>query len=114
MDLRLVGRSKIPSPFWGKGIANVQEFIHNIKIYKIGQDRIPTKSKAQNGYLVEGEGCILPTTQMKGASLCMKLLHWYRMPHGIRRNPQELLKSLLNQKAVIVHTCLRVEQVEKE
>ena len=52
--------------------------------------------KAQNGCPVKGKDCILPTTQMKGANLFMELLHqslWYRMPHRIKRNLQELLKA---------------------
>ena len=105
-DLRFVGRSNILSLYRSKGITNAQKLTCNIKIYKISWDWIPTKSKAQNGHLVNGKDYILPTVQMKGASLYMESLHQslqYRMPNGIRGNPQEHLKTLLNQKAKIVH-----------
>ena len=105
-DLRFVGRSNILSLYRSKGITNAQKLTCNIKIYKISWDWIPTKSKAQNGHLINGKDYILPTAQMKGASLYMESLHQslqYRMPNGIRGNPQEHLKALLNQKAKIVH-----------
>lgn len=54
---------------------------------------------------------------MKGPSLCMESLHQsllYYMLHRIKRNPQELLKALLNQKATIAHIRLMIEQAEKE
>ena len=41
MDLRLIGRSKILSPRWGKGIANAQELARNIKIYKSVETEYP-------------------------------------------------------------------------
>jgi len=47
----------------------------------------------------------------------MESLHqslWYHTPHGIGRNPQELLKALLNQKAMIAHIRPGVKQAKEE
>ena len=78
---------------------------------------MPIKSKAQNSCPIEGKDYILPTTQMKGASLCMESLHQslqYRMPYRIRRNPQELLEALLNQRTKIALIHLRVIQMKED
>ena len=64
----------------------------------INQNWVSTKSDAQDGHPIKRENGILPTTQMKGACLSMKLPHQSLLdlvPHGIRRDPQEILESLL-------------------
>ena len=47
----------------------------------------------------------------------MKSLHqslWYYMPYRIKRNPQELLEALLNQKIEIAPIHLTVIQMKEE
>ena len=59
---------------------------------------------AKDGHLVKGKDCILPTAQVKGVCLSMKLLHQglsQSMPHGTRWNAKKSLKSLLHQEGTI-------------
>ena len=55
-----------------------------------------TESDAPNGHPIKREDIILPTTQMEGACLSVKLSHQSLhnpMPHGEWGDPQKVLKS---------------------
>lgn len=60
------------------------------------------------------ENRILITTQMKGAYLGMKLPHQsLPNPHGIRRDPQKILESLLYQEICIAYRSQDQTAIEK-
>ena len=71
----LIVRPKVLSYRLSKGIANPQKLACDVEVHKLSRDWIPPESKAQDGRLVKGMDCILPTAQMKSASLHMELLN---------------------------------------
>ena len=80
---------------------DAQELTGHLKARLIGWNQEATKFDTQDGYPIKKEDRVLPTTQVKGTYLGMKLPHQNLpdlVPHGVRGDPQEILKSLLSQK----------------
>ena len=75
------------------------------------------KSDAQNGRPVKREDIILPATQMEGVCLDVKSSHQSLrnpVPHGEWGDPQEVLKSLLFQRRVVLRMGPRSKQCSEE
>ena len=65
---------------------DAQELAGHLKVHLIGRNREATKFDTQDGCPIKREDHVLPTIQVKGARLGMKLLHQSLtnpMPHDV-------------------------------